>query len=375
MKEKAKGLRTWIEVDEKAVKHNVTTFRSLLDKKVKLMAVVKSNAYGHGLWDFAKILVKNNIDWLAVDSVVEGLALRREGVHKPILVLGYTLPEMYELAAKNNISITISSFDNFRYLKNLRFGIKIHIKVDTGMHRHGFSISDSSKLVKDLKSLKYVTIEGLYTHFASAKNPALAKDTLKQISEFEKWREIFKDNYQGIIFHASATGGTLLFKDAHFDMVRVGIGIYGLWPAVESKSFLKDKITLKPVLRWKSIIAEIKTLEKGERIGYDFTEKIDKRTTVGIIPIGYWHGYPRALSGIGRVYVSGKSCKVLGRVCMDIIMIDISAVNNARTGQEVEIVSQNESSDNSVCGLSELAGTSAYELVTRINPLIKRIVV
>ncbi|MEI6420560.1 MAG: alanine racemase, partial [bacterium] len=252
----------------------------------------------------------------------------------------------------------------------------IHIKVDSGMHRHGFMIGDIKKVILDIKSLgDKIEVEGLFTHFASAKNPALSIDTKKQIALFNEWREVFVKIGFKPICHACATGGALLFPEAHFDMVRIGIGLYGIWPSKETKSFLQDKIKLVPVMSWKSIIAEIKIISAGDRIGYDFTEKFEKDTKVAMVPIGYWHGYSRTLSGIGRVYVGGVSCKVLGRVCMDIIMIDISKVSKIKIGQEVEIMGREFNKDNCADNLADLAGTSTYEFLTRINPLIKRVII
>jgi alanine racemase len=376
MKDQTKGLRTWLEIDSKAVASNLKVFRSVIPKTVKLMAVVKSNAYGHGLWDFSKLLVKDGVDWLAVDSVVEALALRREGIKLPILVLGYTLPEMLEVAAKNDISVSVSNFEYFKEIKKLEGVLKIHIKVDTGMHRHGFMIEDVEEVLAELGNIKNkVKVEGLFTHFASAKNPALAIDTKKQIAIFKNWREAFETVGIKPICHACATGGALLFPEAHFDMVRIGIGLYGVWPSKETKSFLQDKLKLEPVMSWKSVIAEIKTVSKGERIGYDFTEKFEMDTKIAMVPIGYWHGYSRTLSGIGRVYVDGVSCKVLGRVCMDIIMIDVSKIAKIEIGQEVEIMGRDASKDNSADNLADLSGTSTYEFLTRINPLIKRLII
>ena len=371
--QRPKGIRTWLEIDSKVVEKNLKVFRSIIPESVKIMAVVKSNAYGHGLWDFSK-MIKDKVDWLAVDSVVEALALRREGIDNPILVLGYTLPEMLEEAVKNNISITVSSFEYFKHFKKFQYKLKIHIKVDTGMHRHGFMINDMQRVLFEIAKCKdKIQVEGLFTHFAMAKNPALDSDTKKQISLFSEWRNAFAKANFNPLCHACATGGTLLFSEAHFDMVRIGIGLYGIWPAKETMSFLKGEIKLEPVMSWKSLIAETKIVPAGDRIGYDFTEKFDKDTKVAMIPIGYWHGYPRALSGIGRIYVGGVSCKVLGRVCMDIIMIDVTEVKKLEVGQEVEIMSREISYDNSGANLADLAGTTTYEFLTRINPLIKRI--
>ena len=375
------GLRTWIEVDKKAALNNFKSFRKFFPKEVKIMSVVKSNAYGHCLFDFSKIMVEAKTDWLAVDSISEALTLRRENIKTPILVLGYTLPEMYDEAIKHNVSLTFSNFDYFKNIarKDSPRGnrkLKIHLKVDTGMHRHGFTEKDIKQVIKLLnKNKNKIELEGLYTHFAAAKNPAFPVFTNKQINLFKIWRdEILKAGFTPIC-HSSATGGSLLFPSGLFDMVRIGIGLYGLWPSKEAESFAKNKINLKPVLSWKTIVAELKTLDAGEKIGYDLTEKFHKKTKIAILPIGYWHSYPRALSSIGQVKINNTWCKVLGRVCMDIIMVDVSTVKKPKIGDEVEIIGTDTKALNSVSNLAGLIDMSEYEFITRLNPLIKRLII
>lgn len=371
------GLRTWIEVDQQAIKHNFAVFRGLIPKKTKLMAVVKSNAYGHGLIGFSQEMEKLGTDWLGVDSMTEARALRREGLTLPILVLGYTMPELFAEAAENDTSITVSSFETLDSLKKTKLSIplKVHIKVDTGMHRQGFLLEQQKTMVEQITNRKLpVIVEGLYTHFANAKNPGFPKDTRDQIVQFEQWISAFKKTGFKPLVHASATAGTTLFSETHYDMVRIGIGLYGFWPAREVREFLKDKISLHPALEWKSIISEIKKLPKGARVGYDFAETLQKESTLALIPIGYWHGYPRSLSSIGRVVIKGEECKVLGRVSMDMLTVDITtSVKNTKVGDEVIIIGKNQESPASAEGISLITDSSWYEVVTCLNPLIKRI--
>ncbi len=177
------------------------------------------------------------------------------------------------------------------------------------------------------------------------------------------------------IRHASATSGTIIFPQARYDLVRIGIGLYGLWPSKEVQAVFGDKIKLKPVLSWKAVIGEIKKVAKGERIGYDFTETLSKPTTVAIIPIGYWHGFPRSLSGIGRVLIKGKPAKVLGRVSMDMISVDISGIKNINIGEEAIIIGKSGKNEITADEIAKYADTTNYEIITRLNPLIKRILI
>ncbi len=372
-KELRKGLRTWVEIDKKAIAHNYRVFRNLIDKKCKLLAVVKSNAYGHNLMEFAKEQEKLGADFLGVDSVVEALTLRKEGIKIPILVLGYTLPEMISEAVNKNISITVSNFETLSAVIKSKLKTKIHIKVDTGMSRHGFLENDIEGVLNKLRNNKSIIVEGLFTHFSMAKNPSFPAHTNSQIEKFEKWREAFiKARYEPIS-HASATSGTLLYSKAHFDMVRIGISLYGIWPSRESEAYLGDKISLKPVLSWKTIIAETKVLPKGSKVGYDCTEILKKDSVIAVCPIGYWHGYPRALSSIGKVLINGEKAKILGRVCMDIVMIDVTHIKNIKVGNEVVLIGKSGVVEITADDISTLLDGSSYEILTRINPLIKRI--
>lgn len=374
-KELRNGLRTWIEIDKKAIAHNYRSFRALITPETKLLGVVKSNAYGHNLIEFAQELEKLRVDYLAVDSVVEGIALRQEGVRSPILILGYILPEMIEKAVANNLDITVSNFEYFNEIRKLKLKkkLRVHIKVDTGMHRHGFQEKDIKKVISQIRKTKQIEVVGLYTHFASAKDSAFPKKTKNQIKIFKVWRETFiKAGYKPLC-HACATSGTILFPEAHFDMVRIGIGLYGIWPSAETKDFAQNKLNLKPALSWRTIIGEINNIKKDEGIGYDFTEKLKRDSTVAVIPVGYWHGFPRTLSGIGQVIINGQKAKVLGRICMDIIMVDVTDIKKVKVGDEVTIIGQDGRKIITVDDVSGLLSGSAYEFITRLNPLIKRI--
>ncbi len=372
-KELRKGLRTWIEIDKKAIAHNYRVFRNMIDKKCKLLAVVKSNAYGHNIKEFAKEQEKLGVDFLGVDSAVEAIALRRDGIKIPILVLGYTLPEMISETVNKKISITVSNFEALSAVIKSKIKIKIHIKVDTGMSRHGFLDKDIEEVLKRLKNNKNIFVEGLFTHFSMAKSPSSKDFTNSQIEKFKIWRDSFIKTGFSPICHASATSGTLLYQKAHFDMVRIGISLYGIWPSKEAELYMRNKVTLKPVLSWKTIIAETKKLPKGTKVGYDCSEILKKDSVIAICPIGYWHGYPRALSSIGNVLIKGEKAKILGKICMDIIMVDVTNIKNIKVGDEVILIGKSGLAEISADKISSILNGSSYELLTRINPLIKKI--
>lgn len=367
--ENIKYLRTWIEVDKKAVYHNIAEFRKIIKPNVKLMAVVKSNAYGHGLVDFAKT-TENKVDWLGVDSITEGLKLRQKGVKKPILVLGYTLPDRLEDAIQNNISLTVSSLDALKIVAKIKFKPKIHLKIDTGMHRQGFFIKDLPTVIKLLKRFK-LQPEGFYTHLAAAKDKLYPAYSFKQIEILKKADKLFKKaGYNNYLCHITASASTILYPEAHFDMVRIGIGLYGMFSTRETEA--QSNVKLKPALTWKSVIGEIKNLSANSYIGYDLTEKTLKPSKIAVVPVGYWHGFDRGLSSVGEVLVRGKRCKVLGRVSMDMIVIDISSVNNTKVGDEVIIIGKSGKEIITANDIAQKIGTINYEVITRINPLIKK---
>ncbi len=370
------GLRTWIEVDKKAIAHNYRVFRNLIPQKTKLMSVVKSNAYGHNLIDFAKEITSLGADWLGVDSVMEALALRKNGINTPILILGYTLPEMLGELAKYNVSFAISCPDHVKALKKIKTTqpIRVHLKVESGMNRQGFLEKDMAAVVRSLEALPHVQIEGLFTHFAMAKNPAFPEFVKAQLAAFDKWIKFLESKEIKPIIHAAATGGALLYPASHFDMVRIGIGLYGMWPSNETEAAIGHKIKLRPALTWKTVVGEVKNAARGGRVGYDCTERLERDSKIGICPIGYWHGYPRAFSAIASVLVKGQRARVLGRVSMDMIAIDLTDIKGkVGINEEVVLMGKQGGAELSCQSLASLIDMSHYELITRLNPLIRRI--
>jgi len=375
------GLRTWLEIDRDNLQYNYNIFRSLIPSSCLLAAVTKSNAYGHSLVDYSREVSRLGVDCLMVDSIIEGIKLRMEGLTKPILVLGYTLPSMIEEANASRISISISNFESLYALLDLNVdGLKIHLKFDTGMCRQGFFPEDTARVLDFLEQeLPQVKIEGVFTHFAGAKNPAFPQGTKQQLAKFEIVLAEFARRGLKPIRHAAATSGAIVFPQSHFDMVRIGIGLYGLWPSTEVKYAYSDKFNLKPILTWKTVISEIKTVPAGSRVGYDFTEELERESKIGILPVGYWHGYDRGLSSLGRVIINGRRARVLGRVSMDMLIVDLTDLPIAVVGDEVTLIGRANlpaeeagGAEMSADEMASVADTSSYEIITRLNPLIKR---
>ncbi len=375
-------VRSWLEIDTKALEHNFRQLKKAAHSTTStspghaplLMSVVKSNAYGHGMIACAKVFARAGTDWLGVDDVDEALALRASGIKKPILVFGYTLPARYLEAAQKNISLTISSAAQFENIKvassKAQAAFKIHLKIDTGLHRQGISPESIDTIIKTLRAKGRIKIEGVYSHFAAAENPQNADHvafTKKQIAKFNHAIAKFRAEGFNPITHIAGTAATLLFPEARFDMVRGGIGLYGLWPNHSIADALKNS-SVRPALAWKSVISEVKRVKKGERVGYDLTERLLRDSKLAVVPVGYWHGYPRALSNKGFLSVRGTRCKIVGRIAMDMMIIDATNVRGAREGDEVELIGKHVTADE----LAKLARTINYEIITRINPVILR---
>lgn len=368
-------VRTWIEINKKAAWHNYRILRNILSPKVKMWAVVKSNAYGHGLVLFSKLVDDFGIDGFCVDSLVEGLCLRENEIKKPILVLGPTLPSLFSKAAENNITLSISNFDALKQLNFVKNQPEFHLKIDSGMHRQGFLLEDVPKVIKIISNSSFSEkLKGVFTHFASAKDINYPTYTEKQFKIFKKAIAMFENaGYKKLIKHCAATGGALINNKYHLDAVRIGIGLYGGWPSRELEIQL-SYVNFKPILSWRAIISEVKKVRAGEYIGYDLTEKTFRPTKIAILPIGYWHGYPRALSGIGEVLIKGRRAKVLGRVSMDLLVVDVTGTDS-KPGDVATIIGQDKKMTIEAEELAIKAGTSHYEFLTRINPLIERLLV
>ncbi len=370
------GRRTWIEISRSAAKNNYRSFRKLVGPKVELWPVVKSNAYGHGLFVFSKLMQEFGADGLCVDSVLEAFALRREGIKIPILVLGPTLPVLFKKASQKSITITISNFNNLSELAKTKNAPYFHIKIDTGMHRQGFFSAQIPRVIRTISSSPTLKrkLRGIYTHFAMATDKNNVAYTQKQFSDFELARSKFrKAGFNNLSAHCSASGGALLHARYHLDMARVGKGLYGFFPSKELER-QSARVKLQPILAWRTVITEIKNLKPGDMVGYDLTEKIKRRTQAAILPVGYWHGFPRALSGVGEVLIRGKRARVLGRVSMDLLVVDVTGIKCA-IGDFATLIGKSGKEEIGAKEVAQKAGTISYEILTRLNPLIERVII
>lgn len=369
--------RVWATVYLDAVKYNMVQMKNNIREDSKIMAVVKTDGYGHGAVPIAhEIEDMPFLHGFAVATVEEALILKGSGIRKPVLVLGYTFPYCYEKMAREEIRPTVFREDMLEEMGKAGQAcgrpVKIHIKVDTGMSRIGIRPDESGlAFVKKCAETPGVEIEGIFTHFAKAdeKDKTSAK---KQLETFLAFTGQIHDQL-GIripVRHCSNSAGIVELKEANLDAVRAGITLYGLWPSDEVK---RDIISLQPVLSLKSRIVYIKKLEAGMEVSYGGTFVAKETMQVATIPVGYGDGYPRSLSNKGYVLIHGKKAPILGRVCMDQFMVDVSLIPEASQGDEVTLIGRDGEESITMEELGELSGRFNYELACCLNKRVPRI--
>lgn len=373
--------KTWVEVDPRKLNHNVSEFRKRVGERVKIAGVLKSNAYGHGLELVAKN-IKDSVDFFAVDSVDEALQLKKVGVSKDVLILGYTLKNNLEEVVKNGLHQVVANYETLELLnkigeKNSKLA-KVHLKIETGTSRQGILLSELPKFLDFILNCKAVVLAGVSTHFANIEDTTDHSYALFQLSQYQKALEMIEQRgFKNYIRHTACSAAAVLFQETHFDMVRLGISLYGMWSSTETQVSAKQEgidINLKPALTWKTKVAHIKTLPAGTCVSYGCTEKLTQETKTAILPIGYWDGFDRELSSIGNVLIKGVRCRVLGRVCMNMVVVDVNQLSEVRLEDEVVLLGSQGDEFVSAEEIARKTGTINYEVTTRINPLIKRII-
>ncbi len=356
-----------IEISQSRLLHNYHYLLSLRPTW-KIAPVLKSNAYGHGLVQVAKILDLEHPPFFCVNSLYEGYELVKAGIKTPILIMGYVKPENVQVK-KLPFSYALYDRESAKALSQYQPGSKVHIFVDTGMHREGIPVSHLRAFVRHLKLLPNIRIEGLMSHLAVAGKP---KDLLtkKQLVEFEKAKNILRE--EGIVptwIHLTASDGIsnreILANTGN--VARVGLALYGI--------SYKQIDKLQPVLTLTTTLVQIKSLHRGEKVGYDFTYTANSEMKIGVLPIGYNDGVDIRLSNKGFVYIGNVACKIVGRVSMNITTIDITDVKNPFVGQKVTVYSSNNQNKNSILQAARICGTIPYELLVHLASSTRRVVI
>lgn len=358
---------TYLNINLQRLEHNHKIISSFLGKDTKLLAVIKANAYGHGSFEVATRLEKCGVDFFGVATIEEGIYLRQKGIKSKILVLGSVYPfSSFKYIIDYNLTPTISSFQLAKklssYCKKNKIFIDIHLKVDTGMSRIGMNIRFAKNTIIKISELSNLNIEGVFTHIA--KNDS-KEFTDKQIKLFRKLKQdLIKENLTNIkYFHCANTRTTLENPEAHFDMVRVGLGLYGLFNLKE----------LKPVMELKTKIVFLKTVKKNTPISYDGTFITPKKMVVATIPIGYADGFSRALSNHAVAIVKGQKVKQIGRICMDMCMLDVSEIEDVKIGDDVILIGKSGQNIITADDLAQKCETINYEIVSAFTSRIPRL--
>jgi alanine racemase len=373
-----------VEVSRSALVHNIREFRRLIGRKRKFMAVVKANAYGHGLLEVAGIAMENGVDWLGVNSLDEGAALRDAGIEVPVLVLGYVPLRGLEEAVARDLRLTVYNRETLARLSALsvRMGktVPVHVKVETGTWRQGVPLKDVAAFAGDVRKRTGLVLEGLSSHFANIEDTTKHDYPRRQLEAYRTaCREVEADGAAVPLKHMSCTASTILFPEPGFNLARVGIGLYGLWPSKEtylSCVLQKRKpLSLEPVLAWRARIAQVKKVPAGAYVGYGCTYRTTRPTALAVVPVGYFDGYDRGLSNAAHVLVKGRRAPVRGRVAMDFFMADVTDVPGVKLEDEATLIGADGRERITAEDLAGLAGTISYEVLARINPLVPRVVV
>ena len=368
--------RIQADIDLDAFRFNLDSIKKNINENTQIITVLKADGYGHGAVPLAKEAEKEERVWgIAVATVEEALELRRGGIKKPLLILGYTYQEDYDLIAEEELRPTVFKLSMAQELSQAALRknktIKIHIKIDTGMSRIGYrDLEKSVPEILEISRLPGLEIEGLFTHFARADEKETTP-AYQQLEKYQAFQKALKEAGLKIpLCHCSNSAGIIRIPEANMDAVRAGIILYGLYPSEEVE---KEPVPLKPLMTLKSHIAYIKTLEPGVQISYGGTYTTQKETRVATIPVGYADGYARSLSNKGWVLIRGKKAPILGRVCMDQFMVDVTDIPEARELDEVILLGKSQDQQITMEELGELSGRFNYEFACCISKRVPRI--
>ena len=364
--------RTQVKIDLDALEYNFNNIKNKIGNDTKLLAVIKADAYGHDAVTIAKFL-DDKCDMFGVACVEEAIELKKANIKTPVLVLGYVAPQLYDLVVKYDIRIPVFTMDIAMALsqaaKKQNKIIPFHFCVDTGMSRIGYLVNEQNadecaRIVK----LPNIKVEGIFSHYATADEKDLTK-ACNQTLLFKSFIKMLEDRGVNVgIKHINNSAG-IMNSNESFDMCRMGIVLYGMYPSDEVDKSLLD---IKPVMSWYTNISNVKVLPKNTEISYGGTYVTTKEQKIATVPVGYADGYPRSLSNIGRVIVNGKYANIVGRICMDQFMIDVTDIDDVNVGDTVILVGSDGKADLSMEEVANLSGSFNYELICRINRRVPR---
>jgi alanine racemase len=379
-----RGLLNWVEVDGEALRWNLRQFRSRLGRSAALGAVVKSNAYGHGLLEVAALATAGGADWLCVNNIEEGVRLREAGHRESVLVMGYVPLAHLEAVVEHDLRLVVYNAETIEQLERCAVArnrrAAVHLKIETGTYRQGIPEADVEAIARRVVDSPGLTLEGATTHFANIEDTTDHGYARQQMASFERiGRSLERVGIALPMRHAACSAATVLFPETHLDLARVGISLYGLWPSKETfVSCLEHgqpTLDLRPVMTWKTRVAQIKTVPEGRFIGYGCTYRTTRETRIAVLPVGYFEGYDRGLSGVAHVLVRGRRAPLRGRICMNMCMADVTDVADVRLEDEVVLLGRQGDERLPAEQLAQWCGTISYEIVCRVHPSLPRVVV
>lgn len=367
-------LRCFAEISLNNIRHNIDQVKSCIPEGVRLLVVIKANAYGHGATEVAKYL-EGEVDYYAVATVEEAVELRKEGVRTPMLVLGYTSPSQFAESVRNDVTMAIYNLDEARELNRVagEIGKKaiVHAAVDTGMTRIGFHPDESgADAIREISRMEHVDLEGMFTHFSCA-DQYNQDYTMMQIHAFDQISSLLEKRGVKIpIRHCCNSAAIMELDDHRYDMVRSGIVTYGIYPSAEVHT---DRLDLRPALAWKAHVIHLQDVPMGTGVGYGATFVTERPVTrVATVSVGYADGYPRALSSKGCVLIRGKRAPILGRICMDQMMVDVTDIPGVAIEDIVTLIGKDGDDEIPVEEVADPADSFNYEMVCRISPRVTR---
>ena len=370
---------TYAEVDLAAIRDNLRTLRERVAPGVKILGVVKANAYGHGAVEVARTLAAAGIDMLGVALVEEGVELRSEGVEAPILVMGLLPADDVAGALEFDLIPTVdgpaSAAEVEARAAELNCTVAVHLKIDTGMNRLGVRAEEAAEAAAAIGRMEHLTLEGAYTHFACA-DRAADKTSSEQLARFAAALDAMRGvGVRPPLVHAANSSAVLTLPESHFAMVRPGLALYGIHPCPYGPAAGKaaEGAPLRPALALKTRVACLKRVRTGEGVSYGHRWRARRESVIGVLPIGYADGYPRAVSDGATALAAGRLVPVAGTVCMDATMVDLTDVAEARPGLEVTLIEAASASPLSVAALAALAGTIPYEILTVLGKRVPRV--
>jgi alanine racemase len=371
---------TWVEIDRVALLSNIHACRQLIGPRCRLLSLVKGNAYGHGLRETTAVLLAAGVNMLGVEAVGEAVALRTDGVTCPILLVGPIPASNIPFLLSHQLTPLLVSPEQVQivgdFARQAASSLDVHLKFDTGMHRQGIMPQELPLLLDLLAKYPALRVRGVATHLAHADEAEQPEWTRRQLDQFHNiTATLTKAGVQAPIRHVANSAAMLLWPETHLDMVRLGIALYGFWPGPAVQNARAEKVTLSPVMTWKARVAAVKMVPSGCSVGYNGSFVTTRASRIAVLPLGYYDGYSRGLSNLGQVLIHGQRVPVCGRVSMDLMTVDVTDIPVVQPGDEVVLLGRQGLSVISAEDIATWLGTIHYEITTRINPLIPRIVV